>query len=338
VDADAHGWYIDPAMGGEVREAIMDAQHPVKRLTAADRLLATRPIADLLAVDWTQTDRVVGTILGVSSSDAWRLRHRLQEQGHRIPVGQGRPSPTTTPIPPKPATHPPWRCPACTFKSRAPEGLADHVSVAHLTTGDADEINGAWRCPAPECGSRAPLQTAMEFLAHLDQHMLGRVKVEPLPRIPAPSAPAREPKAPRKPPSPPEEPPAEDESGPTQPTAWRCPACPYLAATADGLAGHVRLVHVMLTAEDKAPASWACPMGGCGPERFGGAADLALHLEAHAILEPAVAPKRRGRPRDPVLPCSVSGCDAPVVGRGLCRRHYDKDRKRRRSEGQGGTA
>ncbi len=308
----------------------MDGQHPVRRLTAADRLLATRPIADLLAVYWTQPDRVVGTILGLSGSDAWRLRQRLHEQGHTIPVaskGPRRTTPTTSGDSPPPRS---WPCPACRFKSRGPERLADHVSGVHLVANGASAAGVGWRCPAPDCESRDSLHDAGGFLAHSHQHLFGRSRGDA-----PPSPAARKLRVSLTPPNLPEEPPAEDDGGPTRRPAWRCPACSFVSSTADGLAGHVRLVHVALTSEGTAATTWACPNLGCDSERIESAQDLALHLEAHAILQPAVAPRRRGRPMNPSRPCLISGCEATVIGRGFCRRHYDLDRKRRRSEGSG---
>lgn len=85
----------------------------------------------------------------------------------------------------------PWTCPACAFGAREADGLADHVSIAHLITDGMNAGNGAWRCPVPKCAPRAPLQTAKEFLAHLDQHLFGRLKIEPPSWRSTPHAPAR---------------------------------------------------------------------------------------------------------------------------------------------------
>ena len=71
----------------------MDAQPPAKPLSVLNRLLASRPLAGLLALDWSQSNRRIGAILGVSIADAWRLRHRLREQGHPIPVARRGGSP-----------------------------------------------------------------------------------------------------------------------------------------------------------------------------------------------------------------------------------------------------
>lgn len=74
------------------RHAAEAAQASVKeeraRRSVLGRLLATRPREELLALDWTQTNSALAAIFGISSVDVAKLRERLRDEGHPLPMSR----------------------------------------------------------------------------------------------------------------------------------------------------------------------------------------------------------------------------------------------------------
>lgn len=63
-------------------------QEQMARRSVVGRLLATRSREDLLALDWTQTNCALAVILGIPSTDVAKLRERLRDEGHPLPMSR----------------------------------------------------------------------------------------------------------------------------------------------------------------------------------------------------------------------------------------------------------
>lgn len=130
---------------------------------------------------------------------------------------------------------------------------------------------------------------------------------------------------------------------------WCCPACPFEAAGPDGLAAHLRHVHMPPSPEEeKAKNLWTCPWSQCPRSRrtLHGPFFLALHLDAHAINADAWKKAMNARKRGPVSKLiatrsrewflafdwtKTNRALAPIIGLG--HRQVEELRRRLRREG-----